>query len=254
MHPVLWELGPLTLRTYGLFLAVSFLAGVALAVKRGERRDVKRKDIYDLSFTIMASSIVGSRLFYVLGHWGEYVGNPLSVFYFWEGGLSMFGGIVLALIASWWFAAKRKLSFARLGDIIAPSLALGTAITRIGCFMNGCCFGLPTEGSCGLVFPSSSAAGSTFPGTPLQPIQLYSALAALVLFVVLLAVDRTKRRDGFLFGLLWVLYAAGRIVIDEFRYYEESSVFHWAERAITYNQIIALGLIGIGLFFMFSRR
>lgn len=254
MHPVLWQIGPLTLRTYGLFLALAFLVGVFLAVKRGEERGVKRKDIFDLSFTIMISSVVGSRMFYVLTHLGEYADHPLGVFSFWEGGLSMFGGIVAALAASWWFASKRHLSFGLLGDIVAPSIALGTSLTRIGCFMNGCCFGLPTEASCGIVFPSVSAAGSIFPGTPLGPIQLYSALGALLLFIVLLIVDRKRRRDGFLFGLLWVLYSAGRIVVDEFRYYEESSVFRIAGASVTYNQAIASGLLIVGLFFVFSRR
>jgi phosphatidylglycerol:prolipoprotein diacylglycerol transferase len=254
MHPVLWNIGPLTLRTYGLFLALSFLVGVFLAVKRGEERGVKRKDIYDLSFTIMASSIVGSRLFYVLTHLGEYADNPFRIFAFWEGGLSMFGGIVLALALSWWFASKRHLSFARLGDVIAPSLMLGTSLTRVGCFMNGCCFGLPTDSICGVVFPPVSAAGGTFPGTSLQPVQIYSALGALVIFIILIVVDRKRRRDGFLFGLMWVLYSAGRIIIDEFRYYEESSVFQMASHSVTYNQLIALGLLVTGFIFMFSRR
>jgi len=254
LHPVLYKIGPLTLRTYGLFLSISFLLGIALAVKRGEARGVDRKDVLDLCFAIMVSSIIGSRLFYILTHLGEYAGNPLRVFSVWEGGLSMFGGVVIALVVSKLFMNRRGLSFANLGDIVAPSLMIGTVVTRIGCFMNGCCFGLPTESSLGIVFPPTCIAGSYFADIAIHPTQIYASLSALAVFITLLVVDRLKLREGFLFGLMFVLYSIGRIIIEGFRFSEEGAVFLQMDVPITYNQLIAASLILLGLYFMFMRR
>ncbi|MFQ6104788.1 MAG: prolipoprotein diacylglyceryl transferase [Candidatus Glassbacteria bacterium] len=254
MYPQLYRIGPLILRTYGLFLAISFILGVVLAVRRGKSRGVNSKDVVDLCFVIMVSSIIGSRLYYVLTHLNEYSGNFFRVFSIWEGGLSMFGGVVLALIASKLFLDRRGLAFPILGDIVAPSLMLGTAVTRIGCFMNGCCFGVPTESALGVVFPHACAAGSLFPQTPIHPTQLYSSLIALFIFLTLLVVDRKKKKDGFLFGLMFVLYSTGRIIIDELRYYEEGSIIGISGFSFTYNQLVSIALIITGLYFMFHRR
>jgi len=254
LHPVLYKIGPLTLRTYGLFLAVSFILAIALSVRRGEIRGVDRKDVLDLCFIIMVSSIIGSRLYYILTHLGEYAASPLRVFAVWEGGLSMFGGVVLALVASKIFMDRRGLSFTRLGDIIAPALMLGTFFTRIGCYMNGCCFGLPTKSSLGIIFPPDCIAGSYFPGTAIHPTQLYSSAAALIIFIVLLAVDRPNLKQGFLFGLMFVLYSTGRFLIEGLRFADEGGIFLQTPVTVTYNQLIAAALFALGLFFMFSRK
>jgi phosphatidylglycerol:prolipoprotein diacylglycerol transferase len=254
LHPVLYKIGPLTLRTYGLFLSLSFVLAIALAVVRGDTRGVDRKDVLDLCFTIMVSSIIGSRIYYILTHLGEYAASPLRIFAVWEGGLSMFGGVVLALVASKIFLDRRGLSFARLADIIAPALMLGTFFTRIGCFMNGCCFGLPTKCSLGIVFPSDCIAGSYFPDTPIHPTQLYSSLAALIICIVLLTVDRLKLKDGFLFGLMLVLYSTERFFIEGLRFSDPGGIFLHAPFSVTYNQLIAVALFALGFFFMFRGR
>jgi phosphatidylglycerol:prolipoprotein diacylglycerol transferase len=254
VFPVLYEIGPLTLRTYGLFLSISFVLGISLAVKSGRDRGLATKDILDLCFVIMVSAIIGSRLYFVLTHIKDYSDNPLRVFSIWEGGLSMFGGIILALIAVKLYIDRRGIAFALFGDVVAPSLMLGTFVTRIGCFMNGCCFGMPTEGSLGVVFPHYGAAGSYFPATAIHPTQLYLSLMALVIFLILLVVDRKKPKEGFLFGLMFVLYSINRTVIDRFRYYEEGDLIHQAGFTITFNQIIAIILFITGLYFMFRKR
>ncbi len=256
MFPVIYEIGPFTLRTYGLFLAAAFVLGTMLAVKRGEARGFERKDVFDLAFTIMVSSIIGSRLYYVFTHLGDYTDNPLRAFSIWEGGLSMFGGVVLALIASKVFVDRRGLSYARLGDVVAPALMLGTFVTRIGCFMNGCCFGTPTTGFFGVSFPAYCAAGSVFPDTDLHPTQLYASAATLAIFAVLMLVDRTKyrEREGFLFGLMFVLYSVARSLVETLRYQDAGSYAWQNSLTVTWNQIIAAGLFLAGLYFIFRNR
>jgi phosphatidylglycerol:prolipoprotein diacylglycerol transferase len=122
--------------------------------------------------------------------------------------------------------------------------------------MNGCCFGTPTGSSLGVSFPASCAAGRVFPGVHIHPTQLYASAAALAIFGILLLVDRTKRRerDGFLFGLMFVLYSVDRSLVEQLRYQDAGSYAIENSISITWNQLIAAALFLVGLYFMFRRK
>jgi len=252
LHPVLIALGPLEIKSYGLMLAIAFVSGYLVALKRAQTRGIDQTALLDLSFYILLSAIAGSRAFYVLTHLPEFSTRPLAVFYIWEGGLSMMGGVLLALAVSWLFLKLRNIAFYDMADLLAPSIALGVGITRIGCFLYGCCYGLPTEACLGVHFPSESAAGSHF-HQAIHPTQLYESAYGFVFFGVLILAGRFNPPRGVLFGLLMILYSAARFTVDFFRYYEpQQYVVSWPA-PLTNNQLILSILFVYGLWLVVSR-
>jgi len=251
LYPVLFKLGPLEIKSYGLMLAVAFMVGYLLALRRAKRNRIDHAVLLDLSFYILLSAVVGSRLFYVLTHWGQFSTHTLEVFYIWEGGLSMMGGVLLSLVVSFFFLKAKGVSFALMADTIAPSIAVGIALTRVGCFLYGCCYGLPTELAWGVQFPPNSAAGSHF-HQHIHPTQLYSAGYGLVIFLLLLAIERKRPPAGVLFGSLLALYAPARFIVDFFRYYEPEQYLHLGSVSLTNNQLICILLFALGAYLIKS--
>jgi phosphatidylglycerol:prolipoprotein diacylglycerol transferase len=243
VHPILIEIGRLKIYSYGLMLALSFWIGILIAAKRAERRGVKQEHIYDLSIVLILAAVIGSRMLYILTHRDDYH-SILDIFALWQGGATFYGGFILALAGAIVFVRKKGLSFFRVADICAPSIALGFFFTRIGCFLSGCCFGKPTDLPFGVVFPAHSPAGYYCPGTPLHPTQLYDALYGLAMAGVLLLLDRKRPFTGFTFGFLCILYGVGRYCIDFLRYYEDSARIG---RAMTVSQLTSLFLVAAGI-------
>ena len=134
MHPIL--LGPV--KSFGFLLALSFALGIWLAVRRGRRAGIAAETVYDASFVILVASMVGVRLFHVLTHLQDYADRWSKVFSLTEGGLTLYGGLIGAVLASWVFCRRRGLSWLRIADLLLPSVALGIGMTMIGCFLCGC--------------------------------------------------------------------------------------------------------------------
>ena len=253
MIPVFFQIGPFPIRSYGVMIAISFAIGIWLAVRRGRERGFTAAEITDLSIAILISSIVGARLFYVLPYWREFLEHPLRVLAIWNGGLTMYGGLVGAIAASFVFTRIRKIPFWKVSDVVAPSVALGLAVTRIGCFMNGCCFGLPTAHRWGVRFPPHSAAGSEFYGVSLHPAQLYDSLVGFGIFGLLLLVDRRLKGDGRLFILFVGLYGVSRFFMDRIRFYESISTAGIGGLVLTWNQWLSIFLF-LGAVILFRLR
>jgi len=258
MHPVLLELGRLQIRSYGFMLAVSFLLGIWLAGRRAKRYGIDAQKILDLSVVIILAAVVGSRLLYVVFHLDQYR-NPLDVFALWQGGATFYGGFLLATAASYWWIQRNGLSFLTVADVCAPAIALGLVFTRIGCLLSGCCYGKPTDGPLGLVFPPDSPAGSAAAAlaqemgrdtVALHPAQAYSSLKGLLIFLTLMLLAPKLTKPGSTFGLLLVLYGIGRFVVDFFRMYEDNARILLG---LTFNQVISIGLVGIGLYLLLRR-
>jgi len=196
VHQTILKIGAFELRAYGLALAISFLLGILLAIKRGKKRGIDSNNIMDLAVLIVIGAIVGSRFLYVIAHLDEFKGRWLDTINPFQStgqigiaGLTMLGGVILALILSIIYLRVKKLPVLKFADAIMPSVALGIFITRIGCFLNGCCFGLPTTGPFGVIFPPDSVAGSLYPHIHIHPTQLYSSLDGLLILVLLFMVE-----------------------------------------------------------------
>ena len=193
MHPVLISIGPLKVYAFGFMLALSFLFAIVISTRRAKKFGLDPQHLLDLSVYVIVAGVLGARLLYVVFHLNEYE-SILDVFALWQGGATLYGGILLAIFASVWFARRKKINFLLLVDVIAPSLALGIMLTRVGCFMSGCCYGEATDLPWGVTFPPESAAGyycqqlAATAGHPvsLHPTQLYASLYALAILVFLL--------------------------------------------------------------------
>jgi len=253
MHPVLIRIGPLTLHTYGLAIASAFLAGMALAVRQAKKEGEEPQKIFDLIFYLMVAAIVGARLLFVILNYREYIHNPLQALKIWEGGLVYYGGLLAALGVGVWLIRRYNLSLGKTADILAPSVALGQAIGRIGCFMAGCCYGKPTHVAWAVTFTDAFCLAPT--GIPLHPTQLYASAMALIIFGLLLLIRRRRTFLGQVFLSYVVLYAIGRFILEFFRGDKRGFVHIWGWLLST-SQVISLGafIVAIALLAVLMRR
>jgi phosphatidylglycerol:prolipoprotein diacylglycerol transferase len=246
MYRTLFDIGPFSIHTYGLALAAAFWLGIELSAREARRRGMDPVQIVDLGIVVLISSVAGSRLFYVLGHLDQYRGNPLDVFKVWEGGLTFYGGLIAGVIFGIGFLRLKRQPVLQAIDVVAPQIALGIAIARIGCFMNGCCFGTESHLPWACKFPPDSQAGWILPGVGLHPTQLYSTLANFGIFLFLRRRLQADHVPGTIFFAFLMAYGIWRFVIDFLRYYEESMYLRIGGAGITYNQMLSIGLIVLG--------
>lgn len=253
MFPIILRLGSLNIYSYGLMLFISFIVGIKIVERRAKKFGVDPKKITDLALVILIAVVVGSRLLYVIFHWGEFKNDLIGIIAFWRGGLAglmFYGGLVGAILAGIIYAKSQRMPLLKMLDAVAPAIVLGEFFTRIGCFLNGCCFGKPTSLPCGIVFPYNSPAGYTFHNTAIHPTQLYSSLAGLSLFFVALWLEKRRLKEGVLFFIIMTLYALYRFLIDFVRYYEDTGNF-WINQAISIGFIV---LSAIMLFYVNKRK
>ncbi|MEW6571090.1 MAG: prolipoprotein diacylglyceryl transferase [Nitrospirota bacterium] len=216
MHPVLFRFGPVTIHTYGFLVALGFLAGLALAIRHAKKEGVPPNKIVDLGFYVLIAALLGSRLFFVLINAGYYSENPLNIFKIWEGGLVFYGGILFAVPIAIWFVRKNGLGVWKTADIFAPSIALGHAIGRLGCFFAGCCYGKTAEAlPWGVIFADPECLAPI--NIPIHPTQLYESAGELTNFIVLMIFRRYKSFNGQLFMTYLILYSVLRFVVEFFR-------------------------------------
>lgn len=265
MHPIIFSIGPFAVRGYGLMLAIGFFTGILFAAWRAKKMGENPDHVFNLSVWLVISSLLGARIYYILTHFSEFrAGESYSLFeriliefkrMFWPvgsdgqvgiSGLIFLGGLILATITAVIYLRYYNLHLLKYLDILGPSIALGEFFTRIGCFLNGCCFGHPTHSLFGIIFPDTSAAGAYFPGVPIHPTQLYNSLAALIIFGLLLWLERFKKFNGFTALLYFMLYSAGRFTIDFFRYYEDTMLVY----GLSQNQILSLIIFVVSTVFL----
>lgn len=245
MFPILFKIGPFTLHTYGLLVATGFLVGVALMAYQAKKEDVDPDAVMDFSFYVLVAAVVGSRLLYVLVNYDDYINQPLGVFKIWEGGLVFYGGFLGAALAGFWYVKKEKLDTWKMADLAAPSIALGHAIGRWGCFSSGSCYGRPTDSWLGITFTDPNAIAPL--GVSLYPTQIFGSIMEFSIFLILISVRPHIKFKGQLFIMWMMLYAAGRFVIEFFR--GDPRGFIIPETAST-SQGIAVAVFAVGLFML----
>ncbi|MBE0426488.1 MAG: prolipoprotein diacylglyceryl transferase [Nitrospirae bacterium] len=216
MHPVLFRFGPITIYTYGFLVAAGFLLGLALAIRQAKKEGIPHNKIVDLGFYILIAALVGSRLFFIFINTGYYIENPLDILKIWEGGLVFYGGVLLAVPTAIWYARKNFLGIWKTADIFAPSIAIGHAIGRLGCFFAGCCYGKTAETlPWGIIFTNPESLAPT--NIPLHPTQLYESAGEFLIFFLLITLRRYKSFNGQLFMTYLILYSILRFIVEFFR-------------------------------------
>lgn len=252
MNPILFSLGKIKITYYGLMYAISFLLGIEIAKKYGEKKGLSPETIENYAFIAMISGLIGGRIYYVIFNLDYYLAYPGDILAVWKGGMAIHGGILGGIIGTCIYGRIKKLNPLLLGDCVAVPLLLGQAIGRIGNLMNGEIYGVPTftplkyiftlkpkfyewfnyynslsvdgKGAFkelvpwGLVFPNSSPAGSEFPNLPLHPAMLYELVLNLIGVLFLWFFLRKKNYKT---GTLWcsyiIIYSIIRTFVSFFR-------------------------------------
>lgn len=220
MHPVLFDLGRVTVYTYGVLLAAAYLMGLQLAMRRARSRGLDHTRVLDLGIYIIISALVGAKLLLLAVDFRTYTANPRELLTLLRSGGVFYGGLILAVTVALWYIRRVGLPLWTTCDVFAPGIALGHVVGRIGCLFAGCCYGKPTTMPWGITFTDPFAASNV--GTPLNvalhPTQLYEAGAeALILGLLLATESRGQRYPGRTFWWYMLLYAISRYVIEMFR-------------------------------------
>jgi phosphatidylglycerol:prolipoprotein diacylglycerol transferase len=217
MHPILINLGPLPIHTYGFMIAVGFLSSVAVVQRLAVRSKMDVDRLLDLTFMCLVVGILGARTLFIITRFSYYLSNPLDIFKIWEGGLVFLGGPLAVFPFLFWYVKKHKLPIWKTMDILAPGLVTGHAIGRFGCLAAGCCYGKPTGSSWYGVRLYSDLVEKQSQGILLHPTQLYEAGALLILFLGLLAVFKYKKFDGQVALTYLLAYPIIRSIIEIYR-------------------------------------
>lgn len=207
MHPIIFKFGPFTIYSYGLMLFVAVCVSLNLLVKEAQRAGYNKNEIFDLGIVILFSGIIGARLLYILLNLDFYIKSPKEIFMLYHGGLAIFGGIIAAIISSFGFLKIKKLDFLSIADLVIPYVALGQSIGRIGCFFNGCCYGIPWK--FGIYFPVHNAV--------LIPTQLIDSFLLLILYIILRAKQSRFHTPGRIFISYVLYYSTIRFLIEFIR-------------------------------------
>ena len=254
MYPDLFSIGigALTIRIYGLFVALGFTAALLVTIKIGKTRGFESPQIMDMGFIIILCAIIGSRLGYVFLNLSHYIHYPLDIFKTWEGGLVFSGGLVFVVLVMSWYFKRYNLPYWKTADLWAPGIAIGQAIGRIGCFMVGCCYGQPTDVKWCVVFTNPQSLAPL--DVCLHPTQLYSALAGFIIFAILMLLTAKKKFEGQVFIWLIILHSSARLLIERFRG-DYRGLIPGTEMSVTQLTTLLLLIAGvITLFAVKSKR
>ena len=226
--PEIIRLGPLAIRWYGACAALASIVSYFLLMRRARRFNLKDQQVLDVMLICVLGGMVGARLEYVRRFWSQYYANDfLGIFRVWEGGLVFQGGFILVALILILLCWRRHWSIGDIADLTAPVLPIAHAIARVGCLLNGCCFGIPWKH--GVVYPAAGnevlqrqiERGLLPPDAvsplPVVPVQFLESLLCLAIAAVIYLLERRKLLTHRRFLVYVLLYSAGRILLEFLR-------------------------------------
>lgn len=253
MLPRLFHIGGYSQATYGVLVAIAFLAALSVISRLARRAGLNSDVVVNLGILCGLSAIVGAKIMMYLVDLPYYIQNPgeiLSLSSLQAGGV-FYGGLITALIAAFVYIRRHHLPALETADIFAPGIALGHGIGRLGCFAAGCCWGLPTKLPWGITFTNpESQIPSQQLGIPLHPTQLYESFAEFAICGLLLWRIRRPHRAGAIISLYLIVYSSVRFLVEFVRFHEQPNPFGGPFNT---SQWISLGLIALGCAY-FVRR
>jgi phosphatidylglycerol---prolipoprotein diacylglyceryl transferase len=234
IDPVIFSVGHFMFRWYALIVVTAVTVGIWMSAREAERKGFNKEEIYDVVLWVIFPGILGARLFHVLDHWShEYAANPIRALYIWEGGLAIWGAVVVGVLAVAVVAWRRGWRLPRLLDAVAPGLVLAQAIGRIACIITGDAMGKPTNGPFGFAYTNPEAMVPEL-GVYYAPMPVYEIVVNLGIFALLWQLRKRNWPDGLLFLVYLTLYSLERFLLGF------TSSYRILAFGLTQSQIVAL--------------
>jgi phosphatidylglycerol:prolipoprotein diacylglycerol transferase len=254
MFPKIFSFDHFFLPTYGVLVALGFIAALWIAVRLGRKSGLDPEAVTNLGVYCALAGLAGAKVLLIVFDFDYYLKNPREIFSLstLQAGGVFYGGLIAALVTAFLYMRAKHLPGLKTADAFAPGIALGHAIGRIGCFSAGCCWGVECQRSWAVTFtnPEAHRLVGVPLGVPLHPTQLYEAGADAIIFAILYRRYQRPRRDGQVIGLYLVLYSVARFLIEFVRAHEQPNPFGGPLSA---TQWIALGLLALGIW-LWKRR
>jgi phosphatidylglycerol:prolipoprotein diacylglycerol transferase len=251
MLPVLFQVGNFKLHSWGLLLMVGFLLALWRATANAHRYKIPKEDVWDISLIGLFGGIVGGRLAYVLLNLETFTAKPLTIFALWEGGMTSFGGLVVGLAAGLFACRFKGVNPWDMADLAAVSLPIGYGVGRIGCFLNGCCYGAVCNLPWAMQFHVHGADGTDILTPPSHPAQLYAAIASVIIYFLLLPLEKNRKFRGQIILAFGFYYGIYRFLVE---YVREGATAELSGIAnLTEAQVASLILSGVTAIFYLIR-
>jgi phosphatidylglycerol---prolipoprotein diacylglyceryl transferase len=220
VHPILLELGPITIYSYGVLLAAAYLLGLWMAARRARQAGLDANKVLDLGIWVIIAALVGAKLLLFIVDFEQFTRSWQDFTTLLRSGGVFYGGLIAAILVCIHQLRKHQLPLWRSADLFAPGIALGYMVGRLGCLMAGCCYGKPTDVPWAITFtdPAANLNVGTPLNVPLHPTQVYESAAGLIIFVLLMLIERRGRPfSGRTFWLFVLFYSVSRFIIEFFR-------------------------------------
>jgi phosphatidylglycerol:prolipoprotein diacylglycerol transferase len=253
MYPILFEIFNFQIGTYGLLYAISFLVALRVAAHYGRKEGIDTGHILDLGIYTLLAGIIGAKLLLYIVDFRLYLGSPAEILRTWRAAGMFYGGLIAAVLVGLLYLRRHNIPVLSATDAIAPAIAIGQTIGRLGCFTAGCCYGIGWSGTGAVTFRNPAA--HTLTGVPLDipllPAQLFHSAASFLIFLVLVVAYRYKTRPGTIFSLFVILHGAFRFGLEFLRGdYRGPRIV----AGLTVSQIIALAAVLFGVWMLMRIR
>ena len=224
MHPIAFKIGTVTIYWYGIMAAIGFVSALLMLSLNRKHADMTNDQISDIALYGMLGGILGARTFYVIQFWEQFKYNLIEIVRIDHGGLVFYGGLICSTIVIMGFCLIKKIRILNVLDIFAPALCIGHAFGRIGCFINGCCFGKPSDFFLAVKYPEGSVPCKAYPEMSLHPVQLYEAFSNVILAVIFYFLIK-KLKPGQTASIYLVTYGILRFCLELFRGDHKNFIF-----------------------------
>src|SRR5512140_1264078 len=238
MHPVLLQIGSLKVYSYGVFVAIGFLAALWVSGREIARQGLDREKFLDMGFWVVLSAIAGARIFHVLVYWREYAAAPLEILKLWNGGLVFYGGFIAAVAVCVWFLRRNRMPFLPVADASSLGIILGLAFGRLGC-----CFGNPPALPWAITFTDPACLAPR--GVPLHPTQIYESIGGFAIFGFLYITRDSFKTPGMRFWTMLILYGVARSFFEIFRDDPRGFVGPFSESQVVSAVLITYAVVSI---------
>ncbi|AWB09995.1 Prolipoprotein diacylglyceryl transferase [Thermodesulfobium acidiphilum] len=228
MHRILFSFDGLKVYSWGFMVALGIIISTIFILRDAKKKNINPDNILNIGIVSIFCSLIGARIYYVIEHHQDFVNNLISVFYLWDGGLVFYGGLVGFALAFYFMAKYYKIDLLTLSDLISPFLPLAYAIGRIGCFLNGCCYGIVAKTPISVVFADAHVPGERI------PTQLIDSFVSFLFFIYLYFQRGKEKFKGDLTTKYLIMYSISRFLIEFLR--DEARIFF----GLTHSQVFSI--------------